>query len=305
MKKKIVIQIPCLNEESTIGKVIKDLKKELSNPEIIVYDNSSTDNTAKEAKKFGAKVVLEKKKGKGNVVKRMFSDNLDANIYVMLDGDDTYDTSKIKESIETLSKEKYDMLVAKRIHSDPSAYRRGHVIGNQMFSRFVNYIFGNDISDIFSGYRVFSKRFIKTFPQNSSEFEVEAELTIHALEQGFKVGEFECLYKPRPEGSMSKLSTFKDGMKILSLILILIKDEKPLLFFSILSIVFMILSLSVGIPIIKEYYITGLVERLPSAILAGLLSVLSFLSFFCGLILDVMKKIRFENKKMNYLLFKE
>ena len=305
MKKKIVIQIPCLNEGSTIGKVIKDLKKELSNPEIIVYDNSSTDNTVKEARKYGAKVVLEKKKGKGNVVKRMFSDNLDANIYVMLDGDDTYDTSKIKESIETFSKEKYDMLVAKRIHSDPSAYRRGHVIGNQIFSRFVNYIFGNDISDIFSGYRVFSKRFIKTFPQNSSEFEVEAELTIHALEQGFKVGEFECLYKPRPEGSMSKLSTFKDGMKILSLILILIKDEKPLLFFSILSIVFMILSLSVGIPIIKEYYITGLVERLPSAILAGLFSVLSFLSFFCGLILDVMKKIRFENKKMNYLLFKE
>ena len=305
MKKKIVIQIPCLNEGSTIGKVIKDLKKELSNPEIIVYDNSSTDNTVKEAKKYGAQVVLEKKKGKGNVVKRMFSDDLDANIYVMLDGDDTYDTSKIKESIETFSKEKYDMLVAKRIHSDPSAYRRGHVIGNQMFSRFVNYIFGNDISDIFSGYRVFSKRFIKTFPQNSSEFEVEAELTIHALEQGFKVGEFECLYKPRPEGSISKLSTFKDGMKILSLILILIKDEKPLLFFSVLSIVFMILSLAVGIPIIKEYYITGLVERLPSAILAGLFSVLSFLSFFCGLILDVMKKIRFENKKMNYLLFKE
>ena len=305
MKKKIVIQIPCLNEESTVGKVIKDLKRELSNPEIIVYDNSSTDNTVKEARKYGAKVVLEKKRGKGNVVKRMFSDNLDANIYVMLDGDDTYDTSKIKESIERLFKEKYDMLVAKRIHSDPSAYRRGHVIGNQMFSRFVNYIFGNDISDIFSGYRVFSKRFIKTFPQNSSEFEVEAELTIHALEQGFKVGEFECLYKPRPEGSISKLSTFKDGMKILSLILILIKDEKPLLFFSILSIVFMILSLAVGIPIIKEYYITGLVERLPSAILAGLFSVLSFLSFFCGLILDVMKKIRFENKKMNYLLFKE
>jgi hypothetical protein len=174
-----------------------------------------------------------------------------------------------------------------------------------MFSRFVNFIFGNDISDIFSGYRIFSKRFIKTFPQNSKEFEVEAELTIHALEQGFKVGEFECLYKPRPEGSISKLSTFKDGIKILRLILILIKDEKPLLFFSILSIFFMLSSLSVGIPIIKEFYLTGLVERLPSAILAGLFSVISFLSFFCGLILDVMKKIRFENKKMNYLLFKD
>ena len=305
MKKKTVIQIPCLNEESTIGKVIKNLKKGLSNPEIIVYDNSSTDNTIKEAKKYGAKVVLEKKKGKGNVVKRMFSDNLDANIYVMLDGDDTYDTSKIKQSIDTFHIEKYDMLVAKRVHSNPSAYRRGHVIGNQMFSRFVNLIFGNDISDIFSGYRIFSKRFIKTFPQNSKEFEVEAELTIHALEQGFKVGEFECLYKPRPEGSISKLSTFKDGIKILRLILILIKDEKPLLFFSILSIFFMLSSLFVGIPIIKEFYLTGLVERLPSAILAGLFSVISFLSFFCGLILDVMKKIRFENKKMNYLLFKD
>ena len=305
MKKKIVIQIPCLNEESTIGKVIKGLKKSLSNIEIIVYDNSSTDNTIKEAKKHGAKVILEKKKGKGNVVKRMFSDNLDANIYVMLDGDDTYDTSKIKQSIDTFHTEKYDMLVAKRVHSNPSAYRRGHVIGNQMFSRFVNFIFGNDISDIFSGYRIFSKRFIKTFPQNSKEFEVEAELTIHALEQGFKVGEFECLYKPRPEGSISKLSTFKDGIKILRLILILIKDEKPLLFFSILSIFFMLSSLSVGIPIIKEFYLTGLVERLPSAILAGLFSVISFLSFFCGLILDVMKKIRFENKKMNYLLFKD
>ncbi len=305
MKKKIVIQIPCLNEESTIGKVIKDLKKSLSNIEIIVYDNSSTDNTIKEAKKHGAKVILEKKKGKGNVVKKMFSDNLDANIYVMLDGDDTYDTSKIKQSIDTFHTEKYDMLVAKRVHSNPSAYRRGHVIGNQMFSRFVNLIFGNDISDIFSGYRIFSKRFIKTFPQNSKEFEVEAELTIHALEQGFKVGEFECLYKPRPEGSISKLSTFKDGIKILRLILILIKDEKPLLFFSILSIFFMLSSLSVGIPIIKEFYLTGLVERLPSAILAGLFSVISFLSFFCGLILDVMKKIRFENKKMNYLLFKD
>ena len=248
---------------------------------------------------------MEKKKGKGNVVKRMFSDNLDANIYVMLDGDDTYDTSKIKQSIDTFHTEKYDMLVAKRVHSNPSAYRRGHVIGNQMFSRFVNFIFGNDISDIFSGYRIFSKRFIKTFPQNSKEFEVEAELTIHALEQGFKVGEFECLYKPRPEGSISKLSTFKDGIKILRLILILIKDEKPLLFFSILSIIFMLSSLSVGIPIIKEFYLTGLVERLPSAILAGLFSVISFLSFFCGLILDVMKKIRFENKKMNYLLFKD
>ena len=305
MKPKVIIQIPCLNEESTIDKVVLKLKKKIPNAQIIVYDNGSEDSSVEKAKKSGATVLVEPRKGKGNVVKRMFSDSLDGNIYVMLDGDDTYDTSKIKETINLMINENYDMLVAKRIHSDPSAYRRGHVIGNKFFSKFVNLIFGDYITDIFSGYRVFSKRFIKTFPQNSNEFEIEAELTIHALEQGFKVGEFECIYKARPEGSSSKLNTYKDGIKILKLIFILIKDEKPLLFFSILSAFFIFLSFYVGIPIIKEFYITGLVERLPSAVLAGLFSVIGFLSFFCGLILDVMKKIRYENKKMNFLLFKD
>ena len=305
MKKKIVIQIPCLNEETTIGKVVTQLKRNLPSSKIMVYDNLSDDKSAENAKNSGAEVVLEKKKGKGNVVKRMFSDPIDADIYVMVDGDDTYDTSKISDSIRLMTEGNFDMLVGYRKHSNPSAYRPGHVFGNKFFSSFVHMIFGNDIRDIFSGYRLFSKRFVKTFPQNSDEFEIEAELTIHALEQGFKVGEFECVYKPRPEGSSSKLSTYKDGIKILKLILILIKDEKPLLFFSILSLIFMFFSLLIGIPIIKDFYISGLVEKLPSAILAGLLSVISFLSFFCGLILDVMKKIRFENKRMNYLLFKD
>ncbi len=305
MKQKVVIQIPCLNEESTIGKVVKKLKKTLPSAQIIVYDNGSTDKSISKARLSGAEVVLEPKKGKGNVVKRMFSDPLDANIYVMIDGDDTYETNKIKESLNTMIKGKYDMLVAKRIHSDPGAYRRGHVLGNMFFSKLVNMVFGDDIKDIFSGYRMFSKRFVKTFPQNSNEFEIEAELTIHALEQGFKVGEFECEYKARPDGSLSKLSTYKDGIKILKLIFTLIKDEKPLLFFSILSLFFMFCSLTIGIPIILEFYVTGLVLKLPSAVLSGLLSVISFLCFFCGLILDVMKKIRYENKKMSYLSFKD
>ena len=201
--------------------------------------------------------------------------------------------------------ENFDMMVAKRIHSDSSAYRTGHVFGNYFFSKFVNLIFGNDITDIFSGFRIFSKRFIKTFPQNSTEFEIEAELTIHALEQKNRIGEFECIYKARPSGSLSKLNTYKDGLKILKLILVLIKDEKPLLFFSIFSFLFFSLSLLIGIPIIHEFYLTGLVNRLPSAVLSGLLMIVSILFFFGGLILDVIKKIRYENKRISFLLYKD
>ena len=197
------------------------------------------------------------------------------------------------------------MMVAKRVHSDSSAYRTGHVFGNYFFSKFVNLIFGKDITDIFSGFRIFSKRFIKTFPQNSTEFEIEAELTIHALEQKNRICEFECNYKARPSGSLSKLNTYKDGLKILKLILVLIKDEKPLLLFSIFGLLFFSLSLFIGIPIIHDFYLTGLVNRLPSAVLAGLLMVVSILFFFGGLILDVIKKIRYENKRINFLLYKD
>ena len=305
MTDKIVVQIPCLNEESTIGDVITQLKKKIRNAEIIVYDNDSRDKSVEISKKHRVKVVTVMKRGKGNVVKRMFSDDLDANFFIMIDGDNTYDVHNISKLMKIMKNGNYDMLVAKRIHSDPLAYRRGHIVGNKFFSKFVNLIFGKDVTDIFSGYRIFTKRFVKTFPQTSNGFEIEAELTIHALEQGYKVGEFDCIYKARPSGSSSKLNTFKDGLKILKLIFILIKDEKPLLFFALISIIFMLLSILIGVPIIKEFYLTGLVDKLPSAILAGLLSVISFLCFFCGLILDVIKKMRYENKKINYLLFKD
>ena len=305
MRNKVVVQIPCLNEEKTIGIVVKDIKKKLPSAKIIVYDNDSSDNSITVAKKSGAEIVIEKKRGKGNVVRRMFSDVIDANYFIMIDADNTYDVSQISEALKKMISEKFDMLVAKRIHTDSEAYRRGHIVGNFFFTKFVNFCFGNKISDIFSGFRIFSKRFVKTFPQNSSEFEIEAELTIHALEQKTRVGEFNCKYKARPPGSLSKLNTYKDGFKILRLILIMIKDEKPLLFFSLFSLFFFIFSLSIGLPIIFEFYITGLVERFPSAILSGLLMVISFLSFFCGLILDSIKKIRFENKRLIFILFKD
>ena len=235
----------------------------------------------------------------------MFEENINANFFIMIDADNTYDIANIKDILKRMQDENFDMMVAKRIHSDSSAYRTGHVFGNYFFSKFVNLIFGNDITDIFSGFRIFSKRFIKTFPQNSTEFEIEAELTIHALEQKNRIGEFECIYKARPSGSLSKLNTYKDGLKILKLILVLIKDEKPLLFFSIFSFLFFSLSLLIGIPIIHEFYLTGLVNRLPSAVLSGLLMIVSILFFFGGLILDVIKKIRYENKRISFLLYKD
>ena len=305
MSNNVVVQIPCLNEESTIGDVVRDFKQKLPKSRIIVYDNNSIDNSILLAKKNGAEIVVVNKKGKGNVVRRMFEDNLDYKYFVMIDADNTYDISNIKKNLNIMKNENFDMMVAKRIHSDSSAYRKGHVIGNYFFSKFVNIIFGNDVTDIFSGFRIFSKRFIKTFPQTSSEFEIEAELTIHALEQKNRIGEFECKYKSRPSGSLSKLNTYKDGLKILKLILILVKDEKPLLFFSIFSFLFFFLSLYIGIPIIHEFYLTGLVNKLPSAVLSGLLMVISFLFFFGGLILDALKKIRYENKRINFLLYKD
>ena len=305
MSNNVVVQIPCLNEESTIGDVVRDFKQKLPKSRIIVYDNNSIDNSILLAKKNGAEIVVVNKKGKGNVVRRMFEDNLDYNYFVMIDADNTYDISNIKKNLNIMKNENFDMMVAKRIHSDSSAYRKGHVIGNYFFSKFVNIIFGNDVTDIFSGFRIFSKRFIKTFPQTSSEFEIEAELTIHALEQKNRIGEFECKYKSRPSGSLSKLNTYKDGLKILKLILILVKDEKPLLFFSIFSFLFFFLSLYIGIPIIHEFYLTGLVNKLPSAVLSGLLMVISFLFFFSGLILDALKKIKYENKRINFLLYKD
>ena len=305
MKKKIIVLIPCLNEELTIGKVVDTFKKRLPSSKIFVYDNGSNDSSRKIAQKHGAEVISVISKGKGNVVKKMFSDFHDGDYFVMVDGDDTYDISKINQMLDIMSKEELDMIVGSRKHNDPNAYRKGHVVGNFFFSKLVALIFGNKIKDIFSGFRIFSRRFIKTFPLHSRGFEVEAELTIHALEQRLSVKELDCNYNARKDGSSSKLNTYRDGIRILKLILILFKDERPLLFFSFLSLLFIVSSLLIGVPIILEFYETKLVERLPSAVLAGFLMVLGVISFFSGLILDVIKKMRYENKYLNYLLVKK
>jgi len=305
MKNKIVVLIPCLNEEATIGNVIAQFKRKIPSASIIVYDNNSNDKSIEIAKTYGAKIVEVSKKGKGNVVRKMFSDPIDGDFFIMIDGDDTYDIKNIQKMIDLMISNNLDMIVGKRKPIELSAYRRGHVLGNQFFSNLVRMIFGNQVQDLFSGFRIFSKRFIKTFPINSRGFEIEAELTIHALEQRIPIAEFECDYKARPKGSLSKLNTFGDGLKILNLILILVKDQRPLLFFSIAGFLFFFLSLFVGVPIIFDFYETGVVEKLPSAILAGFLSMIGVLSFFVGLILDVIKKLRFENKSINYLLFKD
>lgn len=301
--KKISILIPCLNEEKTIEKVILKLNKRLPGSQIYVFDNESSDNSVKIAKNAGALVFKVKNKGKGNVVRKMFSD-IESDIYVMIDADNTYDISNINKMIRYLEENNIDMLVAKRVSVDSKAYRTGHVLGNKIFSNLVKIIFGNEIDDLFSGFRVFSKRFVKSFPCNSLGFEIETELTIHALEQRLGVGEMDCKYYPRPQGSISKLNTFEDGLKILNLILILIKDEKPLFFFSVLSIVFLIFSFSLGLPVFFDYFETGKVEKLPSAVLAGLNMIIAFLSFFSGLILDVVKKSRHEKKRLQYLMIK-
>ncbi len=305
MQKRIVVLIPCLNEELTIGKVVENFKKKIPQCKIYVYDNNSIDNSIKVASKHGAKTVIVKQKGKGNVVRQMFSDSHDGDLFIMIDGDDTYDIKNIQKMIDHMISNNLDMIVGKRKPIELSAYRRGHVLGNQFFSNLVRMIFGNQVQDLFSGFRIFSKRFIKTFPINSRGFEIEAELTIHALEQRIPIAEFECDYKARPKGSSSKLNTFGDGLKILNLILILVKDQRPLLFFSIAGFLLFFLSLFVGVPIIFDFYETGVVEKLPSAILAGFLAMIGVLSFFVGLILDVIKKLRFENKSINYLLFKD
>tara|TARA_A100001011_G_scaffold337595_1_gene367868 strand:- start:5 stop:922 length:918 start_codon:yes stop_codon:yes gene_type:complete len=299
----ISVLIPCLNEEKTIKNVIDDIKHQLPNATFHLFDNNSSDNSIKEGLRCGANIHEVKFPGKGNVVRRMFSD-VDGDLFILIDADNTYDVSKIKEMIRIFNDKNLDMLVARRVASEKQAYRLGHKLGNKIFSSLVKLIFGNQIDDLFSGFRIFSRRFIKSFPGNSKGFEIETELTIHALEQRLPIYEVDCNYRSRPQGSVSKLNTLKDGIRILNVILILIKDERPLFFFTILSILFFLLSLSFGTPVLYEFFETGYVEKIPSAILASINMVISFLCFFSGLILDVIKKTRHEIKRLNYMLNK-
>ena len=295
--------IPCFNEETAIEEVIAGFKSALPAAEIFVFDNNSADRTATIAAAAGASVRRESLQGKGNVVRRMFAD-IDSDIYVMVDGDATYDPRCAERMVRLLLDDRLDMVVGARVAADGAAYRRGHRVGNRLLTMAVAHLFENRFSDMLSGYRVLSRRFVKSFPAMSSGFEIETELTVHALELCLPVAEIETPYAERAKGSSSKLQTYSDGVKILRLILVLYKNERPLQFFSAIAVVLCIVALALGIPLVLTFIKTGLVLRQPTALLATGLVLLSALSFVTGLILDTVTRGRREMKRLIYLSIK-
>ncbi|MGL4239864.1 MAG: glycosyltransferase [Beijerinckiaceae bacterium] len=297
---RVAVLIPCYNEEVTVAGVVAGFRAALPDAAIYVYDNNSRDGTVERAAAAGAIVRREPRQGKGNVVRRMFAD-IDADIYVLVDGDGTYDASAAGELVRKLHDENLDMLVAARVTDARGAYRRGHRTGNRLISGTISLLFGRAFGDILSGYRVFSRRYVKSFPALSAGFETETELTIHALQLGMPVGETTLPYAERPEGSVSKLSTWADGWRILRLVIVLLKDEKPLLFFGAIGAAFAAMSLLLGLPVVAEFFRTGLVPRFPTAILATGLMIIGVFCIFSGLILDSVARGRREMKRLAYL----
>jgi len=297
---RIAVLIPCYNEEVAIGDTVAGFRAALPEAAIYVYDNNSRDRTKERAREAGAIVRTETLQGKGNVVHRMFSD-VDADVYVMTDGDATYDATSSPKMVELLIADNLDMVVGRRVHEHAAAYRGGHVLGNRLLTGFLAQLFGQRFTDILSGYRVFSRRFVKSFPALSSGFETETELTVHALTLRLPIAEVETRYFARPEGSVSKLSTYRDGFRILRVMLTLFKNERPVAFFSIAAALFAVLSIGLSIPVVITYWQTGLVPRFPTAILSASLMLLAFLSIVCGLVLDTVTRGRREMKRLAYL----
>jgi glycosyltransferase involved in cell wall biosynthesis len=297
---RIVVLVPCYNEEAAIGKVVADFRSAMPEAGIYVYDNNSTDGTAEAAARAGAIVRRELRQGKGRVVRRMFTD-IDADIYVLVDGDATYDAPSAKAMIEKLVAERLDMVCAVRVDREEAAYRLGHRAGNRMLTGFVAHVFGQSFTDMLSGYRVFTRRFVKSFPALSGGFEIETELTVHALELELPVGEVRTPYYSRPEGSVSKLSTWRDGLRILRTVLRLYRAERPLPLFTGIGISLAIVAIGIAIPIFVTYVQEGTVPRLPTAVLSTGVMLLACLSIACGLILDTVTRGRREMKLLAYL----
>ena len=298
---RIAVLIPCYNEEKTVTQVIGNFRHFLPGAEIYVYDNNSKDQTASLAIEAGAIVRLERRQGKGNVLRRMFSD-IEADIYVLVDGDDTYDAASAPGMITKLLTNSLDMVVGTRLTTfDETAFRPGHEWGNKILTGFVSLLFGREITDMLSGYRVFSRRFVKSFPALSKGFETETELTVHALELRMPVAEVVTPYGMRPTGSESKLRTYRDGFRILKTIINLFKEERPLIFFSLLFAMLALISVILVIPIFITYVETGQVPRFPTAILSTGIMILAFLSLACGFILDMVTLGRRELKRLSYL----
>jgi len=297
---RIAVLLPCYNEAAAIAQTIEGFRRALPDATIYVYDNNSKDDTVRVAREAGAIVRTERTQGKGNVVRRMFAD-VDADVYVLSDGDATYDAGAAPAMIERLLADQLDMVVGTRESDATEAYRRGHRFGNRLLTGCVTWIFGQTFSDILSGYRVFSKRFVKSFPALSEGFEIETEISVHALELKMPVAEVATAYAARPEGSQSKLSTYRDGFRILSLILNLYRMEKPVAFFGLVSVLFIGLAIGLSVDLLLTYLQTGLVPRIPTAILSTGLVLLGILSLVCGLILDTVTRGRREVKRLAYL----
>lgn len=296
----IAVLIPCYNEEAAIADVVHGFRQALPQARIYVYDNNSRDNTMALARAAGATVRTEPLQGKGNVVRRMFAD-IEADVYVLVDGDATYDAATAPAMIRCLLDDQLDMVNGQRVTAIREAYRPGHRWGNRMLTGMVRWIFGDRFRDMLSGYRVFSRRYVKSFPSLANGFEIETELTVHALHLRMPTAEIATPYKDRPEGSISKLSTFKDGFRILWMIVKLIKNEKPIPFFSVIAGLFATGSVVLMLPVLAEFLVTGLVPRLPTAVLSMSMMILGFLSLSCGLILDTVTRGRCEIKRMRYL----
>src|SRR5215471_14316942 len=300
LRRRIAVLVPCYNEEAAIPRVVADFRACLPDAVVYIYDNNSTDRTAEVARAAGAVVRREPRQGKGNVVRRMFAD-VEADVYVLVDGDATYDAPSARAMIARLVEGGLDMVVGARRDQEEAAYRPGHRLGNRMLTGFVDRVFGASFADMLSGYRVFSRRFVKSFPVLSSGFEIETELTIHALNLDLPVAEIETPYFARPAGSVSKLSTWRDGLRILRMIVRLYRVERPLPFFGGIGISLAVLSVALAVPIFVTFVEEGLVPRLPTALLSTGLMILAFLAVACGMVLDTVTRGRREMKMLAYL----
>jgi len=299
-QKRIAVLIPCYNEEKAIGTVVRDFIAALPEAKIYVFDNNSIDRTVEVAHNAGAIVQHVGMQGKGNVVRRMFAD-VEADAYILVDGDDTYHAESARAMVNNLFENNLDMVVGRRVTDEVAAYRTGHRFGNWILTEFVARLFGRSFTDILSGYRVFSRRFVKSFPAIAAGFEIETELTVHALELRMSIDEMASPYKARPEGSESKLNTYRDGFRILITILKLFRLERPLFFFGGIGVFLGLVSVSLAVPLFVTFSETGLVPRLPTAVLVTGLAITSFLSVASGLILDTVTRGRHELKRLAYL----
>ncbi|MDR3528072.1 MAG: glycosyltransferase family 2 protein [Rhizomicrobium sp.] len=297
---RLAVLIPCYNEAATVAKVVSDFQAALPSAKIYVYDNNSSDDTTARAREAGALVRSELRQGKGNVVRRMFAD-IEADIYILVDGDDTYDSTVAPALIGKLIDDGLDIVSGKREATGSAAYRAGHVLGNRLLTGLTSVMFGVHLRDMLSGYRVMSRRFVKSLPTAVEGFGIETELTVHAVRMKVPMAEVDTVYKERPEGSVSKLSTYRDGFRILLTIGGLTRRERPLVFYGLIFLFFVLFTFAVGLPLVIEYFQTGLVPRLPTAVLVSSTMVIAFLSLVAGLVLDTVTRGRWEQKRLFYL----